>query len=338
MISTLFWLTAIAVSKISTQAKIPPKATILTPFKTEACCNRVRKLIRINGGETASPTLYPAGAKNVTVIVSTSFGSQFLDKTKSISISPNATVIELKEIISQKFPGTPPVPFQRLFFQFRFLNNTEVIGNISSLPKYPILLDMITGTSAYNRTMSISQALDAYVSTIVHQTYLSLTMQKLLLSRQQLVHNPETLYNEDSSLDRALQSPNLREIYEAVNKTIYDQFGEDIAAALEVEKEPDIDSPDTRAWRQNYGDATQYKSPLETAWARQFGVNKQMMISLAYYSVMLLVFAKFGTSSTGNKPLLLWLVPLLWFSQFQQLRFVFKVAVIFLFHLILLFF
>ena len=40
-----------------------------------------------------------------TVLVSTSFGSSFLDKRKRLTINRNATVSELKTLIREKFPG-----------------------------------------------------------------------------------------------------------------------------------------------------------------------------------------------------------------------------------------
>ena len=56
------------------------------------------------------------------------------------------------------------------------------IGNISTLSPMPLTLDMIAGTSVYDRTMTVSQALESYVSSIVQQAYTGQLMSKIIYS------------------------------------------------------------------------------------------------------------------------------------------------------------
>lgn len=95
------------------------------------------------------------------VIVTTSVGSVFLDKRKKLSVPRNFTISQLKTIVQQKFPGGPPASMQRLFQGSQCLRDDLVVGSLlptasSSIPA-ALALDMFTGTSVYNKTMSISQ-------------------------------------------------------------------------------------------------------------------------------------------------------------------------------------
>ena len=221
--------------------------------------------------------------KNITVIVSTSLGSSFLDKTKKISINPNSTIKELKYIIQEKFPGSPPIQIQRLFYAFKPLNNSDILSNITSASQVPILLDALSGTSAYNKTMSITQAIEAYVSIIVQQTYLSSTMQKAFDLKDSTLD-----LSEVGDRDR-IDTLTLRDLFAAVNQSIYTQYAEQIAEALEKEREPDMITADTIAWRQQGEGGAADKNPLVAEWAKMFNMNKQVALSLVYYSVVLVV-------------------------------------------------
>ena len=68
------------------------------------------------------------------------------------------------------------------------------------------------------------------------------------------------------------------------------------------------------------------RNPLVAAWAKQFDTNKQVAFALAYYSVVLVVFSKYATSSSGSKSFLLVMVPFLWISKLRQFRLASKVA------------
>ena len=236
----------------------------------------------IKGGAIPiTTTIIPT--KNITVIVSTSLGSSFLDKTKKISINPNSTIKELKYIIQDKFPGSPPIQIQRLFYAFKPLNNSDILSNITTASQVPILLDALSGTSAYNKTLSITQAIEAYVSIIVQQTYLSSTMQKAF----DLKDSSTLDLSEVGDRDR-IDTLTLRDLFAAVNQSIYAQYAEQIAEALEKEREPDMITADTIAWRQQSEGAAD-KNPLVVEWAKMFNMNKQVALSLVYYSVILVV-------------------------------------------------
>ena len=312
--------------------------------KSKRIFNSAHKIISIRGGLTAvetkssfssssdtnitsTQTQQPNLTGNATCIITTSLGSSFLDKTKKISIQRNSSVSQLKALIHDKFPGSPPVILQKVFYGFRALNNTEIIGNITSSNQIPILLDMISGTGGYNKTMSISQAIEAYVSVIVHQTYLSSTMKKVFDQKDHVSDSSSTTSNEDNN---RIETLSYREMFDMLNQTFYEQHHDEIMAALEKEKEPDIISADTLAWRkQHLDDAIEDnddRNPLIAAWAKQFDTNKQVALALVYYSIVLIVFSKYATQKKDSKSFLLIMVPLLWLSKLRQFRLASKVG------------
>ena len=295
------------------------------------------KIISIRGGLTAvdSNTTFnqieePNLIGNATCIITTSLGSSFLDKTKKISIQRNSSVSQLKALIHDKFPGSPPVVLQKLFYGFRSLNNTEIIGNITNSNQISILLDMISGTGGYNKTMSISQAIEAYVSVIVHQTYLSSTMKKVFDHKDHVLDSSSSTSNEDNN-NNHIETLSYRDMFDMLNQSFYDQHQEEILAALEKEKEPDLITADTLAWRKQHLDSAleddnDDRNPLVTAWAKQFDTNKQVALALIYYSIVLVVFSKYATQKQGSKSFLLIMVPLLWLSKLRQFRLASKVG------------
>jgi hypothetical protein len=213
---------------------------------------------------------------NVDVLVTTSFGSSFLDKKKKVTVPANSTVFELKLQLSSKFPGSPPVRLQRLFYTSRVLNDSEVLGRTTTLSPIPLVLDMISGTSAYNRTLSIRSSIEAYVSTLVHQANIGAKMRDQLMPAAQ---------------DTTMESPYYAELFRQLNASIYEQYKDDITAALEQEKEPDVRSADTEAWR---GDGAVDQSerpvnPLSAALAKEFDLNWRGLRNFAYYSLVLMV-------------------------------------------------
>ncbi len=253
-------------------------------------------LNKLKGGATLDQTTNEVEkiyTGNITVIVATSFGSSYLDKSKRLSISRNTTILELKQLLSTKFPGSPPVQLQKLFYGLQSLKNADKIGNVTSAPQIPILLDMISGTSSYNTVLSVSQAIEAYVSLIIHQTYLSSVSQKIFSSRHIL--SPDSLNNEENSNENNIDSVTYRELFDVINRTVYNQYGAEIADALEREKEPEVVSPDTASWRQTSQNEID-KNPLTEAFVKQFDTNKQVALGLAYYSVILVVNIIISTS------------------------------------------
>ena len=249
------------------------------------------------------------------ILVSTSVGSMFLDKKKRLSVPGNSTVGELKGLIEKKFPGCPPTPLQRLFVGIRLLQDDEIIGNITTTSPTPILLDMMSGVSVYNKTLSISQALEAHVASIVQQSYLGAKL------RESFTSSIGTSSSNDTSSVVLPDSSYYRDMFDVVNRTLYETYAEDIAEALELEKEPETIADDTRAWRA----PQQETKPLAAALAKEFDLNGKGIKSFVYYSILLGIFALYGTTSPAAGQFLFLMVPVLWISKLRQLRLVFKI-------------
>ena len=225
--------------------------------------------------------------ENCAIIVSTSVGSVFLDKKKKLSIPKNSTVADLKQLVQKKFPGCPPIALQKLFLGVRALSDNEIIGNITVTSPTPILLDMLTGTSVYNKTLSISQALEAHAALIVQQSYLGAKMHESYsdISQHNEVNSSSSFLDSPTQMESGLY----RDMFEAVNRTLYETYADDIAVALEKETEPETLTNDTAAWRGKRADT----KPLTAALAREFDLNLRGIRSFLYYSVLLGVRYRF---------------------------------------------
>lgn len=211
---------------------------------------------------------------STTVLVSTVFGSLFLDKTKRLTLDKNSSVFDLKHQISAKFPGSPPKELQRLYYNSRILNDNEKIGSLTLLSPVPILLDMMSGTSIYDKSLSVTQGLDAYVATITQQAFLGSEMQALL-------HTADT----NATWSTEMKTLQFRLLYQTINASIYENYWDDIQLALEAEKDPEIVTADTTPWRA----ATSFTNPLTTAIAKEFDLNWKGFTSYLQISLVLLV-------------------------------------------------
>lgn len=258
---------------------------------------KLRRYLSIRGGSTmsadSSSSSGAVAASTSTVVVSTSLGSLFLDKKKKLTLPSNSTIGQLKEQLQVKFPGSPPSSLQRLFFGNRLLANHEVLNNLTTLPVVPLLLDMITGTSAYNKTLSVTQGIDAYVSSVVQLAYLGDMLTNALTSANPALttSNPsESGLNDDENniitTQQVMKTIYYRQLYEIVNASIYDMYAEDIAMALEDEKNPETFAEDTKAWR---GKDKKAKSPLVIAMAKEFDLNIRGLKNFVYFSIVLVV-------------------------------------------------
>jgi hypothetical protein len=159
--------------------------------------------------------------------------------------------------------------------------------------------------------MSISQTLEAYASLIVHQTYLHDKLKEQFTSQ------------DAAAVDESMQTVLYREMFESINQTLHETYREDIALALELEKDPEALSSDTIAWRAvNSPD----RNPLTEALAKEFDLNFRGIKHYLYYSVLLVVFAYFGTNTSVSSKFLLLMVPFLWVSKVRQLRIAFKLV------------
>lgn len=249
----------------------------------------------------------------VSVLVSTSFGSQFLDKKKRLQLSRNSTIEELKQLIEQKFPANPPVQLQRLFAGIRYLSDDDRLGNVSTGSSAMILLDMPSGTSIYNKTLTIYQALEAYAALTVQQTFIGDKIKALYSP------NSAPLNISDITPESAIY----RDIFLSVNTSLYKTYAADILQALEDEKEPEVVSGDTAAWRT--ADTPQH-SPLVAAFAKEFDINLRSFKNFMYFSFLFAFFSYFGTNSEFSSQLLLALVPIMWVSKLRQLRLLTKLT------------
>ncbi len=252
------------------------------------------------------------------IISTTSIGSSYLDKKRRISIPVNSTIADLKQQLSTRFPGSPPVPLQRLFFGTRLLKDEEEISNVTALSPMPLTLDMITGTSVYDRTMTVSQALEAYVSLLVQQAYTGQSMNKIF--------DQSNGVEGGSSDDNELETARYRELFHSLNASLYENFAEEIEQALLEEREPEAFAADTAAWR---GDKAN-TSPVAVVLAKEFDLNWSSLKNFVYFSVLLMVFARFGTNTATSSKFLIAMIPFLWFSKLRQFRVAFKLATYFL--------
>jgi hypothetical protein len=269
---------------------------------------KLQRLLKLRGGRADVEQEAPVKAEEIikeeptpvvgetcSVLVSTSVGSAFLDKKKRLTIPRNATVAELKQLIEKKFPGCPPTALQRLFLGVRALDDNEVMGNITVASPTPLLLDMMSGTSVYNKTLSISQALEAYAASIVQQAYLGAKMRESfgvgahssLSSGSPIIsaNESDAASAEAGGVGVVPESSFFREMFETVNRTLYETYAEDIAEALEIEKEPETIGDDTAAWRKDKKQA----NPLAAALAKEFDLNVKSIKNFLYYSVLLVV-------------------------------------------------
>ena len=242
-------------------------------------------LLRVGNTEIGSES--KSQISTITVVVSTSFGSSFLDKKKKFLVPNNTTVAELKEQIATKFPGSPPVEIQQLFYNSKFLNNdSQLISNLSVIQPFSILLDTISGTSVYNRTLSIKQALEAYVATVVQQSFIGKKINS--------IYSPS---NDDNSTLK-MEAVIYRNMFNALNESIYETYADEIRAALQAERNPETLAADTMAWR---GQSRKKVSPLAAALAKEFDLNMRGLTSFLYYSVVLLVCLLFSDCYLINR-------------------------------------
>jgi hypothetical protein len=220
------------IAKHKNDNKIPKCGTILS------------KALKIRGGSDALIAKEIVAEEKETVVqiqkcailVSTTVGSVFLDKKKRLTVDSNSTIAELKCLIEKKFPGLPPTGLQKLFLGIRPLRDEEMIGNITTTSPTPILLDMLSGTSVYNRTLSISQALEAHAASIVQQAYLGAKLRASFEEVQTSILSGGIGSNNDTLV--AFESGLYRDMFDAVNRTLYETYADDIAEALEREREP----------------------------------------------------------------------------------------------------
>eukprot|EP01040_Poterioochromonas_malhamensis_P004909 gene4909-5266_t len=274
--------------------------------------------MRIRGGSTEIENREEK-KENVNILVTTSIGTSFLDKKKKFLLPSDTTVQDLKQMIHQKFPGTPPTSLQKLYYQSQLLANDsqtihevmETTGGVSD--QMPILLDMIVGTASYQKNFTVSQALEAYASSVVQLAYIGDKLRSISFQEDGI--------DSDTSVMDTLY---YRELFEMVNQSLFERYSEDITNALEREKNPEYDSPDTAQWRNP--SHTRQLSPLIGAIAKELDLNLFSFKRYLFFTFVLLVTAKFGTPSEGIDWTVLLCIPMLWLSKLRQLRLLSKIV------------
>ena len=86
----------------------------------------------------------------------------------------------------------------------------------------PILLDAIAGTSVYNRTLSIRQALEAYVATVVQQSYIGKQLNSLH-STSAASSNFSGIQSETQTQTQ-MQAIAFRVMFQALNESLYRSY------------------------------------------------------------------------------------------------------------------
>jgi hypothetical protein len=234
-----------------------------------------KKVFQLRGGQSEALATEKANlnTQKAQITVTTSVGSQFLDKKKKFIISPHCTVGELKLLLKQKFPGSPPPETQRLFHGGNLLEDNETIENIAPSNSATILLDMMTGTAGYSKNLTVSQAIEAYASTV---TQLAFVGDKL-----------KTLINSDSMVldNSTIESYHYRELFEILNASLHSKYSEDIAIALESEKNPEVTLSDITKWKKETGQV----NPVFVTLAKEFALNPGEIKNYLFFSFILVV-------------------------------------------------
>jgi hypothetical protein len=150
---------------------------------------------------------------------------------------------------------------------------------------------MISGTGAYNRTFSVKQAIDAYISSLVHQAYLNEKLVSLMSYSNSNHSTLQTTYdNSNSTLDTSPDSIKYILLYQHLNSSFYETYLQYILVALEKEKSPEVITSDTSSWRDNSKSSLVNEiDPLKLAYMYYYNMNKRDIKKYAYYSIILLV-------------------------------------------------
>lgn len=253
--------------------------------RSVASRDTLQRLLSLSGG--SNPFDSPADAntntdanaatsrtKNVSILVSVPGPSEFMHRRRSFDINPNDTVASLKQLIEKAFPGQPPFKLQRLFLGTTELRNDDVIGSLSDQSRLTVTLDTLCGTNAYNRTMSISEAIEAMCAIDVHlAANFEAQMEEVLKGI-----NPKANLSDaglvNASKSRALK---YRYLFESLNTSLYTTYNSSISRALEREKEPVVTTPDTAAWIGD-GGSVLVKAAPSTAWAsiKEMWIQKEL--------------------------------------------------------------
>lgn len=258
----------------------------------------------------------PSDAIPVQILVSTNIGSEFLDKKKKLSIPPTATVRHLKKLIKAKFPGSPPISLQRLACDTTILDDSVVVSEATSNGETPVVLETISGSGSYNRSLSVAQSIDAYVATIVQSAFIGNKLQQLGGGKPA------------ASLSDEIETLRYRDMLQAARENLETSYAVDIDAAKEAERSPEVSS--AYSWRVQKPSL----SPLWKSLARELDLNTQSFFNMVYYSFLMVLFGMLGTVSKSATQLVLSLIPSIWLSKIRGIRIFLKIAGYFVLQLI----
>lgn len=211
-------------------------------------------------------------SSSIDVIVSTSLGSKFLNKRKKCTVSANATIANLKEKLAIVYPGTPPKELQRLYFGLKYLVDDMPVANITSMRPVPLLMDILSGVGTYQRNMSIADTLEAYAALLTQEMYVNEKIASLLAPI-------------DNSNRTQLETPRFRQIFNAMNKTIFSEHELQITKARERERNPELITDEVGAWRGAKLPLTAFQHWL----AHQFYFSRNTLRALFTYTTMLVI-------------------------------------------------
>lgn len=220
--------------------------------------------------------------QNLTIWITSNFGmSSFLRRSQKFEVGRDTTVLDLKELIQDNFPGNPPVDLQKLFVDSTLLRDDQIWGNLTNKMLLPAQLDLISGTMIYNRTshLSIAKSIDAYISLCVHEAYLTNTLTDVLTS---------------ATTDRTMSSTfepdsvKYRKLYKQLNESFYAELGPEITAALAAEGDPSFDST-SPAVTTTTTPITGTATPINEFFKRELVLTDEQSSKLNFWSMALLV-------------------------------------------------
>jgi hypothetical protein len=237
-----------------------------------------------HGGDISIPTGRSSNA-TVKVYVSTRIGSKYLDKKMVLTLQRHENVLDLKNEISKKFSGKPPVELQTLYCGTRKLQDTDTISNISPLNIIPIQLDMMSGTSSYERPMHTGDMIEAYCAASAQQAYLANKMAEIVSGVDQRdTENNDPLTSIPDSVKYA-------KLLSSFNASIHASLAERIAAAKRADS--DAEAPPGDAMRSIFSYNTEGMGsveewiavkPRDAAIAKLFDLNAVQAKRLLFYS------------------------------------------------------
>ena len=208
---------------------------------------------------------------NVSVVVTVPSKYRLMGRTRKLIVKRNDTVEELKMKLEKEFPGYPPVELQRIFQDARQLQDSEVIGEISSQSQVNFTMDMLTGTHVYNKTNSVAEALEALITIDVHLAANGQKQMEIVGS-----NNNNTIILGDGSSKSALYE----NLFATLNHSFYAEHSSEIENALFLEKDPDTISADTALWRDTTVASNKYQSVLALVLCRELNLYKRSLLPI----------------------------------------------------------